>query len=198
MEQVNFTQMKDGTKEEYEFLHSLEQEFVRNTGDRLLDLLDTMGNSTLEGYRINRKEHCLQSGTRAYRDGADIDWVVSALLHDISDIVAPCTHDVVAAAIIRPFVREECSWVVEYHGIFQKVYYMHHFGGDQYEREQYKDHPAYQTCIDFCEKWDQNSFDPDYNSENIDFFRPMVREIFNRTPYDANVLKSGVYKGLLG
>ncbi len=198
MEQVNFTQMKDGTKEEYEFLHSLEQEFVRGTGDRLLDLLDTMGNSTLEGYRINRKEHCLQSGTRAYRDGADIDWVVSALLHDISDIVAPCTHDVVAAAIIRPFVREECSWVVEYHGIFQKVYYMHHFGGDQYEREQYKDHPAYQTCIDFCEKWDQNSFDPDYDSENIDFFRPMVRDVFNRTPYDANVLKSGVYKGLIG
>ncbi len=196
MEQVAFTQMKDGTKEDYDLLHALEEEFVRNTGDRLLDMLDAMEGATLEGYRVSRKEHCLQTATRAHRDGADIDWVVTALLHDISDIVAPCTHDVVAAAILRPFVREECAWVVEYHGIFQKIYYIHHFGGDPLERDRYKDHPGYQTCIDFCEKWDQSSFDPDYKSEDTEFFRAMVREVFNRTPYDPAILQAGIYRGL--
>ena len=58
----------------------------------------------------------LQAATRAWRDGADIDWVVSALLHDIGDIYAPYNHDEYAATIIRPFVREQCSWVVQKHG----------------------------------------------------------------------------------
>ncbi len=196
MEQVAFTQMKDGTKEEYEFLHHLEEHYIQNTGERLLGLLEVMGADSLGGYQVSRKEHCLQSATRAYRDGADIDWVVTTLLHDVSDVVAPCTHDVVAAAILRPFVREECSWVVEYHGIFQKYYYIHHFNGDRNERDRYQDHPAYLTCIDFCEKWDQLSFDPNYESEDLEFFRAMVNEVFSRTPYDANVIQAGIYKGL--
>ena len=196
MEQVAFTQMKDGTEEEYQFLDKLEHQYIAQTGDRLLNLLEIMGQDSLGGYRVSRKEHCLQAATRAHRDGADIDWVVSALLHDVSDVVAPCTHDVVAGAIMRPFVREECAWVVEYHGIFQKYYYIHHFGGDKNEREQYRDHPAYEACVDFCEKWDQNSFDPDYDSEDAEFFRPMVREVFARTPYDPAVIQAGIYKGL--
>ena len=61
---------------------------------------------SLSGYQITRLGHSLQSATRAWNDGADIDWVVSALLHDIGDIYAPYNHDEYAATIIRPFVRE--------------------------------------------------------------------------------------------
>lgn len=39
----------------------------------------------LGGYRISRFEHSIQSATRAEADGADIDMVVGALLHDIGD-----------------------------------------------------------------------------------------------------------------
>jgi hypothetical protein len=56
---------------------------------------------------------------------ADIDWVVSALLHDIGDIYAPYNYDEYAAAIIRPFVREQCAWVVEKRGDFQMLYGEH-------------------------------------------------------------------------
>jgi predicted HD phosphohydrolase len=76
-ETVSFTQMKDGTKEEYELLHELEKPFLALTADRVLEELRRQEQATLEGYRITRLEHGLQSATRAERDGADIDWIVA-------------------------------------------------------------------------------------------------------------------------
>ena len=151
---------------------------------------------TLAGYPVTRLEHGLQSATRALADGADTDWIVSALLHDIGDGLAPQNHDRFAAEIIRPFVRDECTWVVENHGLFQFYYYGHHLGRDRNARERFKDHPGYQTCVDFCERWDQSSFDPDYDSRPLDYFAPLVEEVFARKPFDEDVLKQGQYSGL--
>ena len=67
--QVSFTQMKDGTREEYLMLHELEQPFHEGTADRLLRELAKQGDETLAGYKITRLEHGLQSATRAWRDG---------------------------------------------------------------------------------------------------------------------------------
>ena len=89
METVSFTQIKDGTRKEYELLARLEKPFLQLTADRVLSELRRAGEVTLEGYKISRLDHGLQSGTRAYRDGADIDWVVGAVLHDIGDGLAP-------------------------------------------------------------------------------------------------------------
>ena len=196
METVSFTQMKDGTREEYEFLHEKEASFLQGTADRLLKELARQGDETIEGYQITRLEHGLQSATRAEREGADIDWIVSALLHDIGDGLAPQNHDRMAAEIIRPFVREECAWVVEQHGLFQTYYYGHHYGWDRNARDKFKGHKHYQACADFCERWDQSSFDPGYDPEPLEHFAPMVREVFARKPYDPDVIQDGVSKGL--
>ena len=193
---VSFTEMKHGSKEDYELLHELEKPFQAMTADRILDELHRQGEATLEGYKITRLDHGLQSATRAHREGADIDWVVGALLHDIGDGLAPQNHDRMSAEVIRPFVREEVSWVVEHHGIFQMIYYGHHYGWDRNARDHYKDHPSFNACADFCERWDQSSFDPDYESEPLEFFEPMVREVFGRNVYDEAVLKPGVTTGL--
>ena len=83
---VSFTQMKDGTKEDYLLLHDLEEDFHAATGERILAELRSHGESTLEGYKITRLEHALQSATRAEADGADIDWIVGALLHDVGHL----------------------------------------------------------------------------------------------------------------
>ena len=64
---VSFTAMKDGTKEDYELLDRLEKPFLALTAQRVLDELRRAGEQTLEGYRISRLEHGLQSGTRAMR-----------------------------------------------------------------------------------------------------------------------------------
>ncbi len=192
---VAFTQMKDGSKEDYALLDRLEHEFVAKTADRVLEHLGRLEHS-LSGYKISRLDHSLQSATLAHRDGADVDWVVAALLHDIGDDLAPHNHDSVAAAVIKPYVREEVSWVIQHHGIFQMVYYAHHTGGDRNAREKYRDSPHYQAAVDFCERWDQAAFDPDYDTEPLSFFEPMVREVFARTPCSPDVLQPGVHRPL--
>ena len=195
-ETVSFTQMKDGTAEDYALLHEKEGEFLAGTADRLLKELASQADETLSGYKITRLGHALQSATRARNEGADMDWVVSALLHDIGDGLAPQNHDKFAAEILRPFVRDECTWVVEHHGLFQMVYYAHHYGWDPEERQKYKDHPCYQSCVDFCERWDQSSFDPDYPTEPLEAFADDVRTVFARKAYDPDVQQIGVVKGL--
>jgi predicted HD phosphohydrolase len=191
METVKFTQMKDGDQEDYAFLHRHESEYAAGTADRLLSAMVELDKS-LSGYKITRLGHSLQSATRAWNAGADIDWVVSALLHDIGDIYAPYNHDEYAASILRPFVREQCSWVVEKHGDFQLVYYGAHVGANPNKRDAYRESPYFDDCAEFCEKWDQSSFDPDYETKPLDFFAPMVREVFARKSHDRNVKQPGV------
>ena len=193
---VEFTEMKHGTKEDYELLHELEKPFHAMTPDRILQELRRQGEATLEGYKITRLDHGLQSATRAYREGADIDWVVGALLHDIGDGLAPQNHDRMSAEVLRPFVREEVAWVIEHHGIFQMLYYGHHYGWDRYARDRYRDHPSFDACAEFCERWDQSSFDPEYDAESLEFFEPMVREVFTRKAYDDAVVQPGVVTGI--
>jgi predicted HD phosphohydrolase len=188
MEQVKFVQMKDGDKEDYDFLTKHEIKHTKGTAIRLLKALVELDQS-LSGYKVTRLEHSLQSATRALRDGADIDWIVSALLHDIGDIYAPYNHDEYAASILKPFVREQCVWVVEKHGIFQMLYYGEHVGSNPHKREKYKEHIYFQDCSDFCELWDQKSFDPNYETKSIDFFVPMVEEVFARKPYDPTIIR---------
>lgn len=193
---VSFTQMKDGSRADYALLEAHEATFVAGTADRLLAELARQADETLSGYKITRLEHALQSATRARRDGAHIDWVVAALLHDIGDGLAPQNHDRFAAEIMRPYMREEVTWVVEHHGTFQMVYYAHHYGWDPELRQKYKDNPYFQSCVDFCERWDQSSFDPDYPMDSLESFTDEVRTVFGRKAYDEAVIQKGIVKGL--
>ena len=197
-EHVNFVNMKDGTREEYDLLARLEKPYLALTADRVLEELKRAGEATLEGYKITRLQHGLQSGTRALRDGADLDWVVGALLHDIGDGLAPQNHDKMSAEVIRPFVRWDVAWTVEHHGIFQMLYYGHHYGWDRNARDQFKDHPVFDNCAEFCERWDQSSFDPDYPTETLEIFEPMVREVFGRKAYNPEIIQEGFVSSLTG
>ncbi len=181
MEQVSFINMADGTKEDYEFLEELEKKFNATLPDRLIEALEKLEH-TLSGYRVSRLEHSLQSATRAYRNGEDEEMIIAALLHDIGDDLAPYSHSEMAAAVLRPFVSEKTYWIIKHHGIFQMYYYAHHLGGDRNARETFKDHPYYQPSIDFCELYDQNCFDPDYDSLPLEFFKPMLQKFFSQEP----------------
>lgn len=178
---VSFTRMADGTREDYELLSRLEEKFNEALSDRLLKAVEALKDS-LSGYQVSRYEHSLQSATRAYRNGESEELVVAALLHDIGDTLAPYTHGEMVAAILKPYMSAQTCWVVKYHGLFQMYYYAHHTGGDRHARDRYKDHPYYQACVDFCEKYDQSCFDPNYDSLPLEFFESMVRRIFSRPP----------------
>ena len=182
MQQVRFTRMDQGTAEEYAFLGGLWEQHKRDhLVDSLFGLLQQMRGPTL-GYQIDRYQHSLQSATRAQRDGADEETVVAALLHDIGDVIAPDNHSQVAAAVLRPYVSEKTHWIVLHHGIFQGYYFWHHGGGDRNARERFRGHAWFEACADFCERWDQVSFDPDYDTLPLGAFEPMVRRIFDREP----------------
>ena len=196
MKTVEFTAMKDGTREDYLYLKPLEDDHIKGTADRLIRELRLQEEETLPGYKISRLEHGLQSATRALDEGADIDWVVGTLLHDIGDGLAPQNHDRFAAEILRPYMREEVIWTVAHHGSFQMYYYAHHYGWNQHEREKYRESIYFQSCADFCERWDQSSFDPAYPTKPLEFFVPMVREVFARRAHDPAVIQAGVVKGL--
>ncbi|MBT8424533.1 MAG: HD domain-containing protein [Silicimonas sp.] len=188
--------MKDGTAEDYALLAELEKPFLGLTADRVLSELDRQGRMTLEGYKITRLDHGLQAATRAEAEGADIDRVVGALLHDIGDGLAPQNHDRMSAEVIRPFVRWDVTWVVEHHGIFQMLYYGHHYGWDRNARDRFRDHPCFDTCAQFCERWDQSSFDPDYPAKPLLHFEPTVRRVFARKAHDPAVIREGEVTGL--
>lgn len=176
MEHVSFINMEDGTKQEYEFLDALEKEYKAGLTNRLIHALQQLEHS-LSGYQITRLDHVLQGATRAYRADESEEMILIALLHDIGDELAPYSHSEMAAAILRPFVSAKLYWIVRHHGLFQLYYYAHFCGGDRNARDRFKDHEWYQDAVDFCENYDQNCFDPDYDSESLEFFEPLLRKL---------------------
>jgi predicted HD phosphohydrolase len=180
---VSFRQMQDGSKEDYLLLDESEKKYAAGLPQRVLESLRKLDHS-LEGYPVSRLGHSLQAATRALRDNADEEMIVAALIHDIGDELAPYNHAEVAAAILRPYVRPEVTWIVAQHALFQNYYYVHHFGGDRNARDRLRDHPWYEACAHFCAAWDQCSFDPDYPSESLATFEPLLHRIFARPPRD--------------
>ena len=184
MKKVSFTEMKKGTKEDYLLLDKNEKDFAKKTADRILKFLSSL-TETLEGYQVSRLEQSLQSATRALHAGESEEMIVAALLHDIGDELAPMNHSEYAASILKPYVSEKTHWIVEKHGEFQAYYYAHHLGGNRNKRDKYKGHKYFDACVNFCEKYDQCSFDPNYESYPLEKFEPMVRNIFARKPYSS-------------
>ena len=182
MKTVNFTEMKNGNKDDYQLLEKYEKKFERQTAVRILKFLSKQ-TSTLEGYKISRLEHALQAATRAYQNKESEEMVVATLLHDIGDDLAPMNHSQYAASILRPYVSEKTYWIILHHGLFQTYYSAHHLDGDRNARDKFKDHKYYKATIDFCENYDQCSFDPNFKSMSLKDFEPLVKKIFARDPY---------------
>jgi len=181
METVQFTRMSEGTAQEYAFLDELEKDYASKLPERIERSLAALEHS-LSGYQVSRLEHSLQSATRAYHDGRSVDYVVAALIHDIGDELAPYSHSEMAAAILRPFINNNLYQIIKTHGVFQIYYYGDQMGLDKNVRERFKDQSWYDEAIEFCELYDQNCFDPAYDSKPLEFFRPMLQEVFSREP----------------
>jgi predicted HD phosphohydrolase len=176
---ASFTQMTDAKPEEWVIVGAHAVAFNKTLPDRVLAHLRLLRDD-FGGYAVDRLEHCLQTATRAHRDGRDEEYVVCALIHDIGDTLASFNHPDVAVAILKPFVSEQNLWMVEQHAIFQGYYFFEHLGLDRDMRERFRDHPWFEYTAEFCEKYDQNSFDPKYESMPLETFEPMLRNVMSR------------------
>ncbi len=179
-EKVRFTAMEHATKSDYDLVFAYHATDVAGQAARALEWLQAMDGES--PYQISRLEHCLQTATRAERDHANDETIACALLHDIGDVLAPANHSQIAAAILAPYVSEKNHWIVKHHGLFQGYYWFQHYELDRDAREQYRDHEYYSACVEFCERWDQASFDPAYDTLPLEHFEPLVRELFAKEP----------------
>jgi predicted HD phosphohydrolase len=183
---IDFINMADGTREEYELLDRHYRRFGDALPDRLMTHLSLLSGDPM-GYKIDRFQHSLQSATRAFRDGAEEEMVVATLLHDIGDTISPENHSELGASVLQPYVSAKTHWIIKHHGVFQGYYYFHHMGGDRNARERFRGHPMFEPCAEFCHRWDQNSFDPDYDTMPLSAFEPALRRVFARKPFGDHV-----------
>lgn len=177
--QAKFRAMTEGTQEDWAAIASHFTPFAAQVADRVLTHLKLL-DGDYGGFPVDRLTHSLQTATRAHRDGRGETYVVMALLHDIGDTLGSYNHPDVAAAIVKPFVTEEEHWICANHGAFQGYYYFHYLGMDRNAREAFRGHKHFDACAEFCQKYDQAAFDPDYDSLPLEFFEAMVRRVMAR------------------
>ena len=103
--------------ENYEFLYKLEWDQIRGLPNRDLASLHELKRS-LTSQLINQLYYSPQTAKRAEWDGADIELIVAALIHDVGDSLAQENHYQVSATIIRSFYLDEVTWILEMHGLF--------------------------------------------------------------------------------
>ncbi len=173
---AGFRAMTQGTAEDWAAIGAAGHAFNSAHSDRLITALKDLGDDE-GGFAVNRLEHSLQTATRAHRDGRDEEYVVCALMHDIGDLMGPANHAEIGAVIMKPYVSEANHWMIDKHGIFQGYYFFHHIGLDRDMREQFRGHPHFEYCAQFCHLYDQNSFEPTYDTLPLEAFEPMLRRV---------------------
>ncbi len=186
-DRATFREMLDGTQADWDIIAAHAKGFNKGLAKRVLTHLKLL-DGDYGGFPVDRLTHSLQTATRAHRDGRDAEYVVCALLHDIGDTLGSYNHPDIAAAILKPFVSERNHWMVANHGAFQGYYFFHYLGLDRNLRDQFRGSPYFQYTAEFCHLYDQSAFDPDYPSESLDFFAPMVEAVFAK-PVNSIYLK---------
>jgi predicted HD phosphohydrolase len=173
---ATFKTMAQGTQADWMAIAQAGMAHRGEHPDRLIAHLKMLGGDH-GGFAVDRLEHSLQTATRAFKDGRDEEYVVCALMHDIGDILGPANHAEIGAIIMKPYVSDQNFWMMDKHGVFQGYYFFHYLGLDRDLREQYRGHEAFEYTAQFCHLYDQNSFDPDYESMPLEAFEPMLRRV---------------------
>jgi len=173
---AKFHAMTEGTREDWMAIGAAAAPHRGELPDRILAHLNLLKGDH-GGFAVDRLEHSLQTATRAHRAGKDEEYVVCALLHDMGDILLPANHAELAATVLRPYVSDQNHWMLEHHGVFQGYYFFHYLGLDRDMREQFRGHPSFEYTAQFCHLYDQNSFEPGYDTMPLEAFEPMLRRV---------------------
>src|SRR4030081_806466 len=182
---TTFTRMDESTAEQWGVIGTESYKNQSRVADRVLGLLESLS-EIVDGFATDQLTHCLQTATLAERAGADEEVVVAALCHDIGKAVSVPNHPGIAAAILRPYVRDEVYKTILVHQDFQGRHYYAHFGGDPDAREQHRDAltvDEFALAERFADEWDQVAFDPAYATLPLEHFEPRVREAFGQARF---------------
>ena len=187
MSKAKFKKMSEATQEDWAIALRYESMCISKLPLRILNAVKNLEQLEIyAGYPVSIYEHSLQCATRALRDGADDQMIVACLVHDIGYELATRNHSEFAAAILRPYVREEITWIIEHHSIFNTYYYADQtpqWKDLKNSRDEFKDHKWFNSTLYFCENYDGLSFDPDYDTLPLSTFEPLVHDVFRRLTF---------------
>jgi predicted HD phosphohydrolase len=179
---TTFTRMDESTAEQWAVIGQETMDHQGRVADRVLGMLRSLAEVT-DGFAVDQLTHSLQTATRAERAGADDEVVVASLCHDVGKAVSIHNHPLIAAEILKPYVRDDVYQMIRAHQDFQGRHYYAHFGGDPNAREQYRGAPWFALAEQFADDWDQVAFDPGYDTLPLEHFEARVREVFGHPRY---------------
>jgi predicted HD phosphohydrolase len=177
-----FRRMDESTQEQWAVIGRETFANQSRVADRVIMLLESLREIT-DGFSTDQLTHCLQTATLAERAGADDEVVVAALCHDIGKAISVPNHPMIAAEILKPYVRPEVYDMIRVHQDFQGKHYYAHFGGDPNAREQHRanlDPERFTLAERFADEWDQVAFDPSYDTLPLEHFEPKIRAVFGQ------------------
>jgi len=183
-ERAAFRALSDATPGDWRIIERAESEYRRahGPGRGLLRMLASLEHDAPLGVPVNLHAHCLQTATRVLEAGLDDEMVVMALFHDLPEAFSDNHHGVLAAQMLAPWLSERRTWVLAHHVEFQAYHFANHPTRDLNERDRYAGHPQFDETAEFCARYDQNSFDPNYPTLALREFEPIVRRFFAGPP----------------
>jgi predicted HD phosphohydrolase len=176
--------LSEATSNDWTIIERAEREYRQEHGPGrgLLKMLASTENDQPLGVPINLYTHSLQTATRVLEAGRDDELVVVALFHDLPEAFSDNHHGRLAAEMLKPWITERRAWLLTHHVEFQAYHFANHPSRDRDERERFRGHPYFDETAEFCELYDQSSFDPNYSTLALAEFEPMVRRFFRGTP----------------
>jgi predicted HD phosphohydrolase len=174
-----FTDMREGKAEDWAHIaaeHGRHQQNV--AADQIMDSLKRL--EAIEvGFAADQLAHSLMAATLARRDGASDEEVVAALCHDLGKLFSIPNHGPIAAEMLKPYVREDIYHAIYWHQEFQGRYYFEHLGKDPEGRARFSGESWYGFAEKLVDDWDAPAFDPGFEADSLESFRPEVVRIFS-------------------
>ena len=179
---VSFRRMDEEIEKDYAFLHKLKQSLISAVSQRIVSALKTLEYS-LSGSQVSRFACSLKTATRADHDGADIELIMAALIHDGGDDLAPENYSRMAAENIPPHFSTEITWTLKMHSGFQMCKYAYKTGQNLDKQERWREHWWFASYERFCPGRDQVSFDWGFVSKLLSHFISILNEIFSQPAF---------------
>ena len=173
-----FTKMSDGTKEEWEHISQEHAPHIMDMPTRVIEMLKQLEGLSL-GFGTNQLHHALQTATMAKRAGAEDEMVLISLIHDMGKVVNVPNHGQICAEIIKPYVSDDAYNIIRTHQDFQGEHYYHYLGKPRDLRKNYENESWYEKAKQFTDEWDQAAFDPEYDTEPLEYFIPLIQKFFS-------------------
>jgi predicted HD phosphohydrolase len=172
-----FTAMDHSTQEQWSVIATETIANQPRVAETVLQMLEGLATIT-DGFAVDQLVHSLQTATRAEEAGADEEVIVASLCHDLGKSISVANHPKIAAEILRPYVRPEVAEMIAVHQDFQGKHYYAFLGMDPTLRTRHEGAAYYDLAETFADDWDQTSFDPNYPTQSLEHFAPMVRRVF--------------------